>query len=103
MTDLGYDDSDEATGCPPLNEPERDMGVLLTSYDLTQEGLVAHPKGETPVIFLSVRGLVKDDRTETGVGWAQVYIGIPLDRVEDIIFDLWNYAPVPYSPPDPTG
>lgn len=84
---MDYDDSDQATGLPPLDEPDPGDGMIMTSHAVS-EGLIAHPKGDQAVVFLSVRGLVRDDRARSGVGWAQFHIGVPHEQLPKLIAEL---------------
>lgn len=80
MSDPGY--SDEATGLPPLTEPDPAMTMVVLAYDVSV-GLAAVPTyGDVPVRYLHVRGLANgpDGQPE----WVQSHIAVPVTMALDV-------------------
>lgn len=82
--------TDEATGLPPLEEPEMEDDILLVLAWCGGVGVAMSPltAESVPVRFLHVRGLAMPTDTERAGGatatWAQFHLAVPVDHAVDV-------------------
>jgi hypothetical protein len=78
--------TDEATGLPPLEEPDPNDCILVAAW-AGGIGVVQAPGDDAPVAvrFLHVRGLVRGDpKNPQLVSWGQVHLAVPVEYAVDV-------------------
>lgn len=77
--------SDQATGLPPLSEPDPADTVMLLAYDVSV-GLVANPNVSSdgvPVRYLHVRGIANTG-PDGSIEYVQVHVAVPVEAALDV-------------------